>query len=176
LSKLASEDPDVEIIWCAFELRPEPVPTLDPDGDYLRNAWNNSVYPLAEKLGVYMKLPPVQPRTRRAHEAAHWARSKGHFDEYNAAVFGAFFERGTDIGRVDVLVGLASALGMDGDALRLSLKTREYEEQVLINEEEAKKHGIRAVPAFVVEGRSILTGVQPVKQLRALVSGIRKQL
>ena len=73
---LVNSDQDVELIWRAFELRPEPGPSLDPQGDYLQRAWSTSVYPLAKKLGVTMKLPPVQPRTRLAHEAAHWARSQ----------------------------------------------------------------------------------------------------
>jgi predicted DsbA family dithiol-disulfide isomerase len=93
-------EPRVEVIWRAFELRPEPVPTLDPRGEYLQTAWKNSVYPLAERLGVTMKLPPLQPRSRIAHEAAHWARSEGRFDDYHAEVFRAFFERGEDIGDV----------------------------------------------------------------------------
>jgi hypothetical protein len=38
-------------VWRAFELRPEPVPTLDPKGAYLENVWRDSVYPLAKKLG-----------------------------------------------------------------------------------------------------------------------------
>jgi predicted DsbA family dithiol-disulfide isomerase len=46
-----------------------------------------------------MKLPPVQPRSRLAHEAARWAREQGCFDDYHAAVFRSFFERGEDIGR-----------------------------------------------------------------------------
>jgi predicted DsbA family dithiol-disulfide isomerase len=104
---LAATDPDIEIVWRAFELRPDPIPALDPQGDYLRNAWTNSVYPLAARLGMTMKLPPMQPRSRLAHEAAHWARSQGRFDDYHAEIFRAFFERGEDIGDINVLISLA---------------------------------------------------------------------
>jgi predicted DsbA family dithiol-disulfide isomerase len=52
----------VEVVWRAFELHPEPVPTLDPKGDYLQSAWKSSVYPLAERLGVKMRLPPLERR------------------------------------------------------------------------------------------------------------------
>ena len=74
-----------------------------------------------------MKLPPVQPRSRRAHEAAHWARAAGYFNEYNLAIFRAFFERGEDIGKKDVLVRLASDLGLDGQALGVALEQGEFE-------------------------------------------------
>ncbi|MDQ3309649.1 MAG: DsbA family protein, partial [Gemmatimonadota bacterium] len=29
----------LEVEWKAFELRPDPVPTLDPAGEYLRTTW-----------------------------------------------------------------------------------------------------------------------------------------
>jgi predicted DsbA family dithiol-disulfide isomerase len=101
----------VEIVWRAFELRPEPVPTLDPDGEYLHRVWSSSVYPVAERLNIKIKLPPVQPRSRRAHEAAHWAKDQGRFSEYNEALFRAFFERGEDISNIDILTRLASDVG-----------------------------------------------------------------
>lgn len=58
----------VVLDWRAFELRPEPVPTLDPDGDYLHTVWNQSVYPMARQRGMTLKLPSVQPRSRRTFE------------------------------------------------------------------------------------------------------------
>ena len=94
MHELVRLDPVIEVVWRAFELRPEPVATLDPRGEYLQRVWKNSVYPMAERLGMTMKLPPVQPRSRLAHEAAHWAREQGRFDDYHAAVFRAFLKEG----------------------------------------------------------------------------------
>ena len=165
----------MEVIWCAFELRPDPVPTLDPKGEYLKGVWRDSVYPLSEKLGFHMKLPPVQPRSRRAHEAAHWARAAGYFNDYNQAIFRAFFERGEDIGKEDVLVRLASELGLDGEALRAALKQRDHEQSVLAEQQDAERYGIRAVPAFVADGQMMLSGVQPLDRLEDLVAWTRKK-
>src|SRR5450830_333556 len=66
----------LELVWRAFELRPEPRPTLDPDGDYLHTTWNRSVYPMAAERGMSLKLPPVQPRSRKAFEAVAYAREQ----------------------------------------------------------------------------------------------------
>lgn len=166
-------DPGVDVVWKAFELRPEPVPTLDPGGEYLRRVWHSSVYPLAERLGVTMRLPPAQPRSRRAHEAAHWARTLGRFDGYNAAVFRAFFERGEDIGKTDVLLKLAADLGLDSSALRAALDAREFEAGVMLDEREAAELGVGGVPAFVVDRRVALSGVQTFESLRELVDRAR---
>jgi len=171
--ELQRVDPDVNITWRAFELRPEPAPTLDPAGDYLRRAWANSVYPMAERLGVDMKLPPLQPRSRRAHEAAHWAGQQRRFDDYHRAVFRAFFERGEDIGDVDVLVALANAQGLPGDSLRHALEQRAFEESVLRDERDAQLMGLGGVPAFVADRRAAATGVQTVEGLKGLLDYVR---
>jgi predicted DsbA family dithiol-disulfide isomerase len=164
---------DVEIVWRAFELRPEPVPTLAPGGDYLTRVWRDAVYPMAERLGITMRLPPVQPRSRRAHEAAQWARSQGRFDEYNAAIFRAFFERGEDISDVEVLARLVSDLQLDEAGLRAALERREFEESVLEDEREAERLGVTGVPAFIANGRAMLFGVQPVTALHELIAHVR---
>jgi predicted DsbA family dithiol-disulfide isomerase len=172
--ELETSDPEIEVVWRAFELRPDPVPTLDPKGDYLERAWTSSVYPLAERLGVPMKLPPIQPRSRLAHEAARWARTQGRFDDLHAEIFRAFFERGEDIGNPDVLIALASKLRLDADSLRRALDTRDFEPSVLADEREAAELGVRGVPAFVADRRAALSGVQPVDTLKQLVDYVRK--
>jgi predicted DsbA family dithiol-disulfide isomerase len=149
------------------------VPTLDPKGDYLQKAWTNSVYPLAERLGVTMKLPPMQPRSRLAHEAAHWARSQGRFDAYHEAIFRAFFERGENIGEIEVLTSLASALGLEAESLRQALEGHEFEKGVLDDEREAQLLGVSGVPAFIADRKAALSGVQPVENLRQLVDYVR---
>ena len=157
-------------MWRAFELRPDPVPSLDPAGEYLTRVWRDSVYPLSERLGVTMRLPPIQPRSRRAHEAAKWAQTQNQFDAYNDAVFRAFFERGEDIGNIDVLVQFARDLQLDESNLRATLESREFEPDVVNDEDEAASLGVHAVPAFVADRRFALSGVQPVSNLEQMVN------
>ena len=171
--ELSTADPDIEIVWRAFELRPDPVPTLDPKGEYLRNAWTNSVYPLANRLGIKMTLPPLQPRSRLAHEAAHWARSQGRFSDYHDEIFRAFFERGEDIGDGNVLISLATALGMDGSSLRDALSTHDFSSSVIEDEQQAAQLGLSGVPAFIAGRKVAVTGVRPVEHLRELVDRAR---
>ena len=57
----------VEVEWMPFELRPYPTPTLEPEGDYLQSGWRDSVYPMAERMGVRIVLPSVSPPALYAH-------------------------------------------------------------------------------------------------------------
>ena len=175
MRQLKETDPNVDIVWRAFELRPEPVPTLDPKGDYLQRVWASSVYPLAETLGIDIKLPPVQPRSRRAHEAAHWARRRGQFDAYNDALFRAFFQRGEDIGNADVLTRLATDIGLDGEALRQALDSNLHLENVLADEREAGKLRLSGVPAYIANRKIALTGVQSLKSLQDFAQHARSR-
>ena len=120
-----------------------------------------------------MHLPPVQPRTRLAHQAAHWARSQGCFDKYHEGLFRAFFERGDDIGDIDVLTSLATTLKLAGELLRAALVTGEFEKSVLSDERKASRLGVTKIPAFVANRKAMLTGIQPTENLRRLVEGAR---
>jgi len=117
-----------------------------------------------------MRLPPIQPRSRRAHEAAKWAQTQNQFYAYNAALFRAFFERGEDISAIDVLVNLARDLDLDDSLLRIALDTKQFEPDVLFDENEAATLGLHAVPAFIANRRFALTGVQPFTALAELVN------
>ncbi|MCP9495496.1 MAG: DsbA family oxidoreductase [Pyrinomonadaceae bacterium MAG19_C2-C3] len=174
LRELRRLEPDVEIVWRAYELRPEPKPTLNPGGEYLTRVWRDGVYPLAERLGVTMRLPPVQPRSRLAHEAAKWAQSVGRFDDYNAALFRAFFERGEDIGATEILIRLAADLELDAASLRRALDTRMFELSVITDEQEAAALGMSGVPAFVANRRAALSGVQSVEAFQGLINRVRE--
>src|SRR3954469_17684626 len=162
---------DVEVEWMPFELRPEPQPTLRPEGEYLRRAWSQSVYPLARRMGVPIILPPVspQPHTHLAFEGYQYAREHGKGNEYNHRVLEAFFVEGQDIGDAGVLTKLAGEVGLDAKAFEEALRTRKYQEAY----REALRHahrdvGVTGVPMFVVGGR-VLTGLQDRATLEAVI-------
>ena len=154
-----------------FELRPEPHPTLRPEGEYLQRAWQQSVYPLALRMGVEIRLPPVspQPHTHLAWEGFQFAREYGKGDEYNHRVLVAFFVEGRDIGRPDVLAELAAEVGMAAAAFREALDGRRYRDAHRAALRRAADLGITGVPAFEV-GCRLLVGVQPREALEAAIA------
>ena len=121
-----------------------------------------------------MRFPPVKPRTRLAHEAAHWARAQGRFEDYHNEIFRAFFERGEDIGDADLLVALAHRLGLESDSLQEALTNHQFAASVLADEGEAARMGLSGVPAFVANRKAALSGVQPVENLKQLIETVRR--
>jgi len=167
---------DVDVNWQAFELRPEPVPTLDPDGEYLHAVWNASVYPMASERGMNLKLPPVQPRSRRAFELAEFARDKGRFDQTHRALFKAFFEEGKDISDLGVLGEIAELVGVDPEEAKTAIELGTYQERVVDQQRRATALGIRAVPTILlssagmpVANTATISGAQPYEAVRSAV-------
>jgi predicted DsbA family dithiol-disulfide isomerase len=154
----------VEVDYRAFELRPEPVPTLDPKGEYLRRVWGQSVYPLAEQLGVPIRLPSRQPRSRLAFEAAELARECGKLAEWTRAAYEAFFHKDRDISDTEVLKGIAREVGLDEGELVEVLTDHRYLADVLEQEGEAARIGVDAVPMTLV-GPHALPGLVPYETL-----------
>src|SRR5689334_22914893 len=145
-----------------FELRPYPNPTLRPEGDYLQRAWQQSVYPIARRMGVEINLPAVspQPHTHLAFEGYQYAREHGKGNDYDHRVLRAFFVEGQDIGDIGVLTKLAGEVGLDEKEFEAALRTRKYREA----HRRALRHayeeaGITGVPMFVIGGQT-LTGLQ----------------
>ena len=116
-----------------------------------------------------LKRPPIQPRSRLAHEAAKWAESQGRFDEYHLAIFRAIFEYGKDIGDIEILKGLAVDLKLDEESLHAAVENGDYTEIVLDDQNKSVQAGVRAVPAFVVNGKVEAAGVQTAKRLHEIL-------
>ena len=154
-----------------FELRPYPTPTLRPEGSYLQQAWRNAVYPLAERMGVPIRLPAVspQPYTRLAFEGLEFAKDHGAADEYNSGVMRAFFQRSEDIGDPEVLTRIASESGLQPDAFRSALDQRTYADRVARLLRHANEEvQVTGVPLFVI-GNQRLSGVQSKAALESAI-------
>ncbi len=156
------EEAGVRVEHRPYELWPAPAEL--PDLREQERNWAAVVEPLARELGMEMRYPRTQPRTRTAHAAAAYAREHGRFDDLHDALYRAYFADGLDIGRIDVLAELGAQAGLDEQDLRIALGVDRYTEQVLQEEMEALGRGVRGVPAYVVGGR-LITGLQQYEDL-----------
>lgn len=174
----AIEGKDVEVEWMPFELRPYPNETLKPEEHYLQSTWKQSVYPMAERLGINIILPKVspQPYTHLAFEGYQYAKEKGKGNQYNGRMLRAFFQEEQDIGDIEVLTQLAGEIGLDEKEYREALETRKYKEV----HQQALRHAyeeanITSVPTFVI-GETKFAGIHSKETLEQIIDDeIRKQ-
>jgi predicted DsbA family dithiol-disulfide isomerase len=159
--------------WRPFELRPYPTPTLRVEDPYLPRVWRQSVYPMAERLGVDITLPAIspQPRTDKAFELFQLAERDGLGDAYSVRALRAFFQEQRDLGDPEVLVALAGEVGLDPEEARHALDAGTYREA----HRQALQHAysemnITGVPTLVAGGVR-LTGVPDRQRLERALDG-----
>ncbi|APF26103.1 DsbA family protein [Clostridium botulinum] len=164
---------DVNIQWMPFELRPEPSPRIDPWNDPSKlNAWNNFIEPIANKLGIDMKLPKLSPHpyTNLAFEGYHYASGHRKGDEYIKRVFKGFFQEELDIGKIEILANLSEEIGLNKEEFIKVLKNRKYKSK----QEEALKHAyeeanITAVPTMII-GDEVVQGNTSKENLEKIIN------
>ncbi|MCG7598248.1 DsbA family protein [Halomonas sp. McH1-25] len=164
----AIQGQDVEINWRPYELRPEPVPTLRVEDPYLPQIWKQSVYPMAERLGVPIKLPAIspQPRTDKAFEVFAMADEQGLGHAFSMRALKAFFQEEKDIGNPEILADLGAEVGLERESVLSALAKGTYRER----HREALRHAredmtITSVPTIVV-GKQVFRGVPLPGELR----------
>lgn len=124
--------------------------------------------PFAEKslteagreLGIdfhFEKLGPL-PSTAEAHRLVQLAVSEGRHANVAAAIFRAYFERGADIGDLQVLAALGAEAGLSEKTLQSFRDTREGDAALAGSEERLRGFGVRTVPNLLFGGRVLVPG------------------
>jgi len=161
---------DVVVRARAVERFPAPAPLPSPAEE---GGWEEAVRPLAEALGLPLRVPGFRPRTRKAHEAAWFAQEQGAGRAMREAIFAAYWGEERDIGRIDVLADLAEGAGLDPVSLRIALDIDRYRGEVLRDEETAERLRIRATPVLFLgsgPGARILVGAQGREQIESAIT------
>lgn len=143
--------------WHGFELRPPPVPMTDRDDPDIADRWR-SLHGLmndteASTVATVPAAPPhLVPWTRKAHELVLHAETLDLADATRERIFRAYVCEGVDIGRIDRLVELAAALGMDRSNTKAVLDVDRFDEAVATGRAEAIARGISSCPVVEVDG------------------------
>lgn len=167
LAGLGGETP-LEVVPRPFELRRPPGEMVDPRSDDWKS-YRDQMRREAGRIGVEMEPPDLVPWSRKAHELALHAREKGVFPEIHRALFRAYFQEGRDVGRVDVLVGIAVDRGLDRTEVKAILDVDKYLETVESERSRAERRGVRGVPTLLA-GERKLEGFRPEDEIRTFLS------
>ncbi len=164
---VADDDRTLSASFHPLELRAPSSPPLDPGIPQWRTL-TDAMAALAEREGIPFDPPDFVPWTRKAHELTFHAGEKGQSEASRDALFRAYFVDGLDIGRVDVLVELAEALGLEASETRTVLGVDRFLPHVEEARREARSRGIRGVPTLEIGGRR-LEGLRTIEEFRTFV-------
>lgn len=144
------------ITWSPFEFLPPPAPLTGQSDPALSARWLIA-RSLSREAGVALAPPDLVPWTRKAHELALYAAEAGVGRAVRSSIFEAYFLSGIDIGRVDLLVPIAVAAGLDATEAKATLDVDRFDEAVTQARAAATEAGISETPV-IVRGERRLEG------------------
>lgn len=168
---------DVEVVWRSFELDPTARRTYTESQAELlaakygvpierAMAMDANMTAEARKEGLDFNFDRVQVgNTFDAHRLIHFAATEGRRDAMVERLFRAYLTDGLAVGEPEVLVRLATEVGLDADAAREVLDSTAFANAVRADEERARMFGITGVPFFAIDEHYGVSGAQPPEAL-----------
>jgi len=160
---------EVLLIRHPYELCSVPDPPLDAESPEWAT-YCKVVGDLAEEIGLRLAHPLFLPWSRKAHELRLHAVEKGVEEPLHQALLAARFEDGADVGRIDVLVGVADSVGLDVSESKVVLDVDRHADAVADLRRQAEAAGIRRTPTLRV-GSANLEGPARIDDLRGFLEG-----
>lgn len=158
--------------WQPFELNPD----MPPDGENLRDhimrkygstpqqsqAARDNLTALGADLGFEFNFSDDSHmvNTFQAHQLLDWAESQSLQHPLKLALFRAYFTDGLNVSHDDVLVEIATSVGLNAEDARDALTSGKYAAPTREKQVFWTGRGIQGVPAMVFAGKYLLTGAQ----------------
>ena len=144
----AEEQRDVRAVRTPLESYPADAPLTDTLDPFWQTRWSEGQR-VAETMGFSLVRPDLVPRSRKAHELLLHAKASELERPALDAIFAAYFLEGRDIGRIDVLIDIATSLGLDLSESKAVLDVDRYEADILTAHQQAIEAGVTSTPALV---------------------------
>jgi predicted DsbA family dithiol-disulfide isomerase len=117
----------------------------------------------AAEAGVPFCGPEIIYNTRMAQELGAWAAAEGRGDEFNHAVYAAYFGEGKDISNQKILCELSESVGLSPDGAMACMAERKFKSAVDAEWQFSKDSNIRIIPTYLLN-ENRLVGVQSDKR------------
>jgi predicted DsbA family dithiol-disulfide isomerase len=181
----ANPSHDFIIEWHPFQLNPT-MPEAGMDRrEYLETKFGgqkaaidvySQIDDTARESGIKMNFGGIKrtPNTINAHRLIHWAGIEGKQNAVVDRLFKAYFQEGRDISEHFVLTRIASAVGMDSEAIRRLLESNADIDDIRARDADSRRKGIQGVPAFLVANEYVVQGAQMTNVWNNIITEIQE--
>ncbi|MFT4672791.1 MAG: putative DsbA family dithiol-disulfide isomerase [Pseudohongiellaceae bacterium] len=96
-----------------------------------------------------------------AHRLLHWANQFDLQTELKLALFDLYFQQRKDPSDHATLIECAVSIGLDPKLAKDVLDSDRFTQELREQQDQSRQHGISAVPAFIFDGKYLVSGGQP---------------
>jgi predicted DsbA family dithiol-disulfide isomerase len=183
LEALKQHEPTLQVAvrWHPFELNPElPAEGLAREA-YLEAKFGRTtgvhdrVKSVGANVGIEFAFERItrQPNTRHAHRLVAWAQAAGDATPLVEALFRAYFVEGRALSDAGELASIAHDVGLDRAAALELVASDRLRADVEAEYREAQAAGIQAVPFFIFNGRTAVSGAHDPPTLLEAIAAAR---
>ena len=164
---------EADIHFQPFELNPQMAPDGEDVGEHIGKKYGMSAAQLAQNqegirqrgaaLGFTFNMDKRSRiyNTFDAHRLLHWAELEGRQLALKQALLRAYFTEGADVSAHDTLLRVVDELGLDRTRAQEILAGDTYTAEVRAQQQFYAGHGIRSVPAIIINDKHLISGGQP---------------
>ena len=126
----------------------------------------------AEGLTYAVEKMRRQPNTLDCHRLILWAQAIGKASDMKQRLMDRYFTDGADLSDREVLVQIATEIGLDAEKTRALLASDADVDKIEAMANSAKDAGIDGVPTFIIGGAAAVTGAQSPEVLANAIEQI----
>jgi len=168
----ASDVVTATIAFQPFELNPEMAPEGEDIGEHITKKYGSTPEQRKQSQEMLRRRGEAVDfrfdmgardriwNTFDAHRLLHWAGEEGLQSELKHALFEAYFTNGESPASHDVLLRVATGVGLDPLRAADVLASNEFAGEVREKEEFYRRAGITSVPAIIINERHLISGGQ----------------
>ncbi len=126
-----------------------------------------------KEAGVVFGTHTILSNSRLALMASEYARDQGRYDAFHENMFHAYFTKGLDIGKSDVIAAVAKKSGLDEKETLIAVNDGRYASRLNEARKEGELIGLTGIPLFIINNKHQITGAQPIETFRKLLDKIK---
>ena len=182
----AAPEHPFEIQWKPFQLNPDmPAEGMDRR-EYLEWKFGGregaikvygEIAKTAEATGLDIAFEKIKrtPNTLNSHRLIRWAQVEEKQSAVVSQLFKRYFREGQDISDIDVLVDVATTVGMDGDLVRRLLDGDSDLAETIAEDKKAREMGVQGVPCFIIGASYAVQGAQNTDTWAGIIAEIAEK-
>lgn len=172
------------IRWHPFELNPQMPPEGQDLVEHIAEKYGSTpaqsdenrkrLTDLGESLGFTFNFNKDSRivNSFAAHQLLDWAQEFDLQHQLKMALFAAHFTDGKDVSKPEVLVEVATSVGLNGDGAAHVLSSGDHAEQTRTRQQFWTSRGISGVPSMVFEEKYLLTGAQGAENYAKMLTKV----
>lgn len=142
------------------------------------NSMRDALIQYGQEEGIPFDFEKIswRPNSFNAHRLVHWAQGQSRGMDAKEALFDAYFSKGLDIGDHEVLVTIASEIGLDPNIVSDLLASDADVDTVKGEQNLFRQMGVSGVPTFIAMRQLAVQGAESSEKLARFLKSAASQV